>query len=241
MTDNHIITGQYVRIEQTPAAMSLRFWGYVIDLLTCLAYVLLFSWGTKSLGWSISWAETILLEVLPILIYQPVLESLCGGQTLGKYLLRTRVVRIDGTSPSMGDFLLRWLLMPVDIFFFGAVAAFSMLITPRRQRLGDLAAGTMVIRLNNYDKIRVHLDEFRFVRDGYEPTFSEARSLSEEQATRIARTLADRSSSRNNRITQLARELRSSLQIDLQHYYDDEHLLSDLLSDYRFFEMSNNI
>ena len=239
MTDKQIITGQYVRIEQTPASTTRRLTAFFIDMLVQGAYVLFTLISLENMHANPSTAFILLFIILPTLIYQPVCESLAGGKTLGKHLVGTRVVNVDGSQPSVGAFILRWLLMPVDVLFFGAVAAFTMLITPRRQRLGDLAAGTMVIRLNSYDKIRVHLDEYNYVRDGYRPTFKEARLLTEEQAQRIARTLADRSTSRRHRIELLACELRSSLQLPTQTYLSFEQFLTTLLSDYRFFEIEN--
>ena len=79
----------------------------------------------------------------------------------------------------VGDILLRWLLLPIDILLFGSVAAFSMLVTPRRQRVGDLAAGTMVIRLNSYDQMRVSLDEFRRAMEGIYSTSVCAETIDE--------------------------------------------------------------
>lgn len=236
--DRNILTGQFVRIEQTPAKTSLRFFGFLIDLLMQIAFFVFCGFLNKYTHLLASTAALIIFVVLPILLYQPVCESLTGGQTLGKYLLKTRVVRVDGSSPSVGDILLRWLLLSADILFFGAVAAFSMLVTARRQRLGDLAAGTMVIKLNTYDKIRVNLDEFRFVQDGYRPTYEAARRLTPEQAERIAHTLADRSTSRRHRIEQLARELQASLTPDEQ-VIEAELFLAALLSDYRYFDLNS--
>lgn len=159
-TDNNILTGQYVRIEQMPAKTALRFFALLIDWLVLVAYFYVVIFVDDYLHLSMSTSSTILFVVLPILLYQPVCETLTGGQTLGKFLLRTRVVCVDGSSPSMGDFLLRWLLLPIDLLFFGGVAAFTMLVSPRRQRLGDMAAGTMVIQMKGYDKIRISLDDY---------------------------------------------------------------------------------
>ena len=234
--DRNILTGQYVRIEQTPAKSSLRFFALIIDLMVMAAYIFLANFIDDYLQLNLSPAFIIIFVILPVLVYQPVCEALSGGQTLGKYLLKTRVVRCDGSSASVGDILLRWLLLPIDILLFGSVAAFSMLVTPRRQRVGDLAAGTMVIRLNSYDQMRVSLDEFRFVEDDYQPTYEQARQLSEEQTARIAHTLADRSTSRRHRIERLAIEMRGSLMLPadgLSH----ERFLSTLLSDYRYYSL----
>ena len=239
MTDNQIITGQYVRIEQTPAKMKLRLLAYLIDIALLVGYVLFWTYVTSSLHYSLGPTAQIIVIVLPILLYQPLCETLAGGQTLGKYLLKTRVVSTDGSQPSVGSFLLRWLLIPVDLMFAGAIAAFSMLITPRRQRIGDLAAGTMVIRLTTYNDIRVRLDEFAFVREGYQPTYTEAQQLTPEQADLIARTLADGSTSRYHRLSQLSAELHEQLQIPRQMPPRHERFLTTLLSDFRYYEMNS--
>lgn len=241
MTDNQIITGQYVRIEQTPAKTSQRFAGFIIDLVIQVAYAMFWLFTDDYLDLHMGRVAFVLLVVLPIILYQPVSETLAGGQTLSKFLLKTRVVSVDGSQPSVGSFLLRWLIMPIDVMFFGSVAAFSMLVTPRRQRLGDLAAGTMVIKLNSYEKIRVHLDEYAFVRDGYQPTYTEARQLDEQQATHIARTLADRSTSRQNRIEQLSLGMCRQLKLTAPAPSLHEWFLATLLSDYRYFEMNNEL
>ena len=69
-----------------------------------------------------------------------------GGQTLGKKLLKVRVVRVDGNPASMGEIALRTGLRLVDGLFLYLVGLIVMLVTgERRGRLGDLAAGTKVI------------------------------------------------------------------------------------------------
>src|SRR5918997_7154505 len=66
-----------------------------------------------------------------------------GGQTLGKKLLNLRVVTVDGRAPGMRDVAVRTVLRLVDTALVGLV---SMLATgERRARLGDLAAGTMIV------------------------------------------------------------------------------------------------
>jgi len=235
--DKKILTGQFVCIEQMPAKTLTRFFGLVIDWAVLVAYVFSVISVFDYLDIRLSTTLLLLFVALPFMLYQPVCEWLTGGQTLGKFLLKMRVARSDGGRASLGDVLLRWLLLPIDLMFCGAVAAFSMLVTPRRQRLGDLAAGTMVIKLKAYGKIRVSLDEFRFVQDGYQPTYDEARNLSEAQADHITRTLADRSSSRRHRIEQLARELRRELEMP-DEYSGHEQFLTTLLSDYRYFDLN---
>ena len=70
-----------------------------------------------------------------------VFESL-QGQTLGKRIAKLRVVRRDGSAPSTGRIALRTLLRPVDYTFVGILTVLAT--GKRRQRLGDLAADTIV-------------------------------------------------------------------------------------------------
>ena len=68
------------------------------------------------------------------------------GRTLAMVPLRLRVVGLDRGPVAGSQMGLRWLLLLADALFFGLVGLVSMLATPRRQRLGDLMAQTLVIR-----------------------------------------------------------------------------------------------
>ncbi|WP_084093428.1 RDD family protein [Amycolatopsis rifamycinica] len=70
-----------------------------------------------------------------------------GGQTPAMRRLRLRVVTLDGGHPSLGAFLLRELLMVVDGFAWGLAGLTVMLCNRRRQRFGDIVAGTVVVRV----------------------------------------------------------------------------------------------
>ena len=69
-----------------------------------------------------------------------------GGQTLGKRLLKLRVVRVDGSPAGMGEVAVRTLLRVIDGIALYLVGLIVMLVTgERRGRLGDLAGGTMIV------------------------------------------------------------------------------------------------
>lgn len=80
-------------------------------------------------------------------LYHVGFEALRDGQTPGKRLLGIRVVRNGGYPLGPGGAILRNLLRPLDFLpaFFGAGLVVA-LVTARTQRLGDLAAGTLVVR-----------------------------------------------------------------------------------------------
>ncbi len=70
-----------------------------------------------------------------------------GGQTPGMKWLGLRIVREeDGGEPTLGQHALRWLLLIVDGIAAGLVGLLIMISSERKQRLGDMAAHTLVVR-----------------------------------------------------------------------------------------------
>ena len=69
------------------------------------------------------------------------------GRTIGKIALGMRVVRAaDGTPCGWGRSVIRNLIRPIDLFFIGLPGALLVMLSPARQRIGDLLGGTLVIR-----------------------------------------------------------------------------------------------
>ena len=88
---------------------------------------------------------TIAFAALGLLYYG--LSEALTGQTLGKRALGIRVAKVDGSHPGPGAIAIRTLLRIVDNLPFAyLVGLIVVLVTgKRRQRLGDLAAGTTVV------------------------------------------------------------------------------------------------
>ena len=168
MSEANIITGQYVQISQSPASLGERIIAQRIDGFLVVCYLigitlliseLNLSFFSNGLVWMIG-------VYLPAIFYHFLMELFNHGQSVGKMVMRIRVVKKDGTTPGIGEFFMRWLLQLVDLGFSG-IGALIILISKNSQRLGDLAAGTMVIRLNDYRKIQVSLDEFYYLDRKY--------------------------------------------------------------------------
>lgn len=94
----------------------------------------------------------VLLILIPYL-YPLLYETMASGQTIGKKLLHIRVVSLDGGGPKMTSFILRWLLLPIDLFLSAGIGPLCIFFTKHQQRLGDLVAGTWVVRTQDYDKV----------------------------------------------------------------------------------------
>ncbi|GEM_PF-6835550 len=89
----------------------------------------------------------IILIALVVLVYPVILERFNRGRTVGQMAVGLRVVRVDGGPVNLGGSVARAALLLVDLFIsFGGVGGLAIALTRRHQRLGDMVAGTMVIR-----------------------------------------------------------------------------------------------
>ncbi|HEX8645845.1 MAG TPA: RDD family protein [Thermoleophilaceae bacterium] len=86
-----------------------------------------------------------LLYFLLTLAYYAGTEA-AWGATVGKRLLGLVVVTADGSRAGFGPVAIRNLLRVVDGFFFYLVGLIAVIATKNKQRVGDLAAGTFVVR-----------------------------------------------------------------------------------------------
>ncbi|HEV8338267.1 MAG TPA: RDD family protein [bacterium] len=94
-------------------------------------------------GWPALFALT--LTALPVLAYFILTEWLFGA-TLGKVVAGIRVQRIGGRKLGLGAAIIRNALRAVDIVPFYIFGALLVMVTDRKQRLGDVAAGSVVVR-----------------------------------------------------------------------------------------------
>ena len=76
-----------------------------------------------------------------------------NGQTIGKRQMKIKVVKLDGSRPRFSSYLLRWLLRIIDTSFVGVVGIIAISSSSKGQRIGDMVAGTTVIKLQEVQKI----------------------------------------------------------------------------------------
>lgn len=192
MDNFQIETAQNITIQQNVAHVTTRIGSYLLDLLIIIAYVILLffimSWLNYKPGIE-EWAVYLLLS-LPIMFYSLVFEILLNGQTPGKYANHIRVVKLDGSKPTLGSYLLRWLLRLIDLSLAsGSVAVLTILLNGKGQRLGDIAAGTTVIS----EKKRITLKDALIadIAENYKPTFPQVTMLSDADMQTIKKLYRD--------------------------------------------------
>lgn len=155
-----MITGEAVVVELPLAQLAARSLAFAVDVALLLLLNVLISIGyafTGVYGADAAFAAAMGIgtAVLTLVGIPVTVETLTRGRSLGKLIFGLRVVRDDGGPIRFRHALARGLAGLVVDFgalsgFTGAVALFSSLISPRGKRIGDMLAGTVVVR----DRVR---------------------------------------------------------------------------------------
>ena len=179
MSELSINTTQNVAINFSAASVGDRMLGFLLDTLIKIAYgiviyFVVFYWmGLNSLledmdMWSQMAVQTVFY--LPVVFYSLVLESMFEGQTIGKRIMKMRVIKLDGYQAGFGDYFIRWIMRIVDNGIGGGIIGLiTMLVNSKVQRLGDMAAGTAVITMKN--DISINHTILQEIREDYTPTY----------------------------------------------------------------------
>jgi uncharacterized RDD family membrane protein YckC len=154
MTDDQLSVQSVTGVDLTLkiAGPGTRSYAFVIDwhirLLLACAWLLV---ATVALQVKITWrTHDGLLSVLPAAIiyflYHPIVEVMTRGQTPGKRMAGVRILGRDGSQPSTTALLLRNVFRLIDslpaTYLVGLTTCF---LTEQRIRLGDMAAGTLLV------------------------------------------------------------------------------------------------
>ncbi len=201
MDNFQIETAQNISINQNVAHITTRIGSYLIDALFIIGYVIIifFIMGMLDMSPDMKYMSFYMLFMLPVFFYSLVFEVLMNGQTPGKYFNNTRVVKLDGSKPTFGSYLIRWMLRIVDFSLAGgSVAVLTILLNGKGQRLGDLAAGTTVIS----EKKRITLKDTiaSDVVEDYTPTYPQVTLLTDDDMHTIKNVFKDAKRKRNHKV-----------------------------------------
>jgi len=212
MSTIRVHTAQNVTLEYEVASLGDRIVAAILDYLVLIAWGVAWAllvttmnskYGSSGAGKAVDYTTPagiiaiiiIVLIVAPYVFYNLVCELLLNGQSIGKKAMNIRVVRLDGTAPRLGDYLLRWLLRLVDTGIGGGlVAIITIAANGRGQRLGDLAAGTTVVKLRPR---AAPLLASALPLAGYQVVFPQAALLADHDVA-LVRQLVQQASARQN-------------------------------------------
>ena len=238
-------TPESIAFSYELAGIGSRFLALAVDLLIQIIVLLLIVWGIVQIGGHAPvahakalpqgerfWSNVAVALIIAFLFtlffgYFIVFEALWNGQTPGKRALGLRVVRDGGYPIDFSASLIRNLIRVGEMGLgFYAISAVVALLSEENKRLGDIAAGTIVVRDARMQRPD---DLLRGVET--EPLYASTAYVSGEERAIIKRFLERRDDLEPERrrvlAAQIAERVRPRVPSDLQRL-EDEALLERL-------------
>lgn len=236
-----IATTHHVDIAFEAAPVSSRMVAVAIDyalIIACLAAMYAVSNEVSSIAHGSDVAYYVLTAIYVVflvgIIFAPFIqEAIFDGQTIGKRILGIRVIALDGSSPSMGAFFTRWLTGIVELIgSMGVIGTVSVVVTKYSQRLGDLVAGTVVVKVPNGVNVRsLRVD----TAPDHVVMFSGVRSLTDEDVRVIRDVLHSTNSGISEEMSLKIMDrtaLRVAAKISADHQLTSRDFLLRVLADF---------
>jgi uncharacterized RDD family membrane protein YckC len=246
MVELQINTTQNVNINFIAASVGERILAYIIDLIIKLAYVVVTYQITfnlfeieKVLDGMDDWSRIAVLVsfYLPVVFYSLIFETFLDGQTIGKRIMKIKVVKIDGYQASIYDYIVRWFFRIVDLnMMSGIVALIAIATSKKSQRLGDMTAGTSVITLKN--NVNISHTILEDLKEDYVPTYPNVIKLSDNDARIIKETFIRAKTAKDyNTLIKLRQKIIEV--IELKEYNEnDMQFIDTILKDYNYYTQS---
>ena len=237
MNNLQINTTQNVNLNYTIVSVGERILAFFIDVFILYLYSILVNLIGDAIGYVYHdrWTQRglVALIFLPAMFYSLLMHIIFNGRTVGKMLLKMRVVKIDGSPVHWSNFLVRWMLRLVDIWLFiGSIGILTILFSEKKQRLGDAAAGTVVISTKNKTKVsHTILEE---VEDTYVPIFTNVTLLTDKDIRLIKETFYIAKRSNDFKTLKALRDKVDSILLTNSELYDNQYL-ETVLKDYNYF------
>jgi len=198
-------SAQNVKIEYELASVGQRAMAALLDLIAFTIYYVIFNMvvGFPSM-FEAEPGTTLFLKLLllklPWIFYNPLIEYLTQGQSLGKYILGIRVVTASGERPGLREVFTRWIFkadflwISADFFvlFWFALGLMGIVYagtSTRRQRMGDVMANTVVIKTKS--SVRYTLKDVLSIKsqENYTPVYPGAITFTDEDMLLIKNTI----------------------------------------------------
>lgn len=247
MENINLHTTQNVAIHYRAAGLGLRIVSILLDTIFRYAYffvgfMLFYSLWFKSYsnGYQMDQEKNelyiglFILFLLPFFLYHLLCETFLNGQSFGKKIVKIKVVKLNGTQPNFGSYLLRSVFRIIDDGIIGIVVIAA---SKNSQRLGDMVAGTSVIELN--PKMTIQDTILNEQKPDYKIMYGQVSLLSDKDANIIKEVLQfAKSQEQPDHLKLLAEKIKNKYGIYGVHQ-NDEDFLNTLLADYSQYKFEN--
>lgn len=237
-----ITTSQNIDIDYQLADLGTRIVARILDYVVfigiyIIAIIITLITGAFSnytgTGQNIGIFVALGLWIILCVLYDLLCEVLMNGQSIGKRAAKIKVISLSGTRPGFGQYLLRWIFRIVDFgFTFGSCALISVILTDKKQRIGDIVAGTTVV------SVKAKFTEFVFGAppEDYEPVYNEVAQLTDKDVVLIHDVIRNFNHTRNSTLVyKLAIKLKNFLNVSYSKEINEYQFLEIVLNDYNTF------
>ncbi|MEP6927116.1 MAG: RDD family protein [Ginsengibacter sp.] len=255
-----IATPFNIDLEFEIAEFHKRLFAYLIDFTLLLLYFISMKYFYYG-GFNMVSKEVlqnhvgidILTISIPMLLYSLVTEVMLHGQTIGKKLMNIRVISLDGGEPHLSQFMVRWMFKAFEWPFFfgytiltreslvvyilitgflGIIVVIIIAVNKKNQRLGDLAANTVVVNTKSVfsvqDTVFMEIEQ-----NNYVVKFPEVLKLSDRDINTIKNVINQFYKNHNTQTClRVANKVQEVLKIRTDLYAID--FLEKLLADYNY-------
>ncbi len=251
-----ISTAFNIDLEFEIAPFHKRLLAYLVDFFILVIYLFSMKFVLYD-GFAITLRDNMGLDIilisLPMLLYSLLTELWMNGQTVGKKLMSIRVISMDGGEPTLGQYITRWITKFFEWpFLFGyvvlserALLAYVIVtgflgigvliiiaVTKNSQRLGDLAAGTVLV--NTRSSMSIADTVFMDVQDfNYKVQFPQVMRLSDGDINTIKSVLTQSRKTRNDEMCYRV-EAKVKEVLGIQSTLSPADFLEKLLEDYNY-------
>jgi uncharacterized RDD family membrane protein YckC len=226
-----IHTTQNIDIDYEIGGLGERILARLLDSLFIIPLVLIVA-IIAPVSTTVAVVLGIIFGALGFVFYDLLCEVFFNGQSLGKKIMKIRVISLDGGRPRFSQFLLRWLFRIVDFALGGGlVALLCAALSDKTQRVGDLVAGTVIVRTIP----RTQNNKLVYIKteDAYEPIFPQAVQMTDKDIALIHEVINSYVRTGNNVVVyNLDDKIRNHLSINLPPNMNSMQFLQTLLKDY---------
>lgn len=226
----YINTSQNVQINYKISSIGDRLIAYLIDTLVIIGIII----GFAIIGSRTGSQIVLFLAFVTVFFYHLICEITMNGQSIGKRNRGIRVMKKDGNAATFSTYFLRFLFRPIDsLYGLGLAVVF---FTDNNQRIGDLAAGTVVVYVVTENELRNQIKEQMVQPKDEEIMYSEVTQLSDNEIQFIRKVLRKRVNEKNHEnIHELAKKIASKMDINIDgavSYYFLDRVVQDYYNTY---------
>lgn len=207
MSKINVTSAQNVSLQYELAGIGNRIGAFLIDLF----HLVLIYWLCLLMSVSFRGNEGEVVWViftLYVFFYSLVSEIFFSGQSIGKRIVKLRVVRASGEKLTPYDCVIRWSFRWLDIYTaVGIIGIVNILSTKKHQRIGGILSDTIVVKVNGTKRMKLdHLLSLK-TNKGAQLEFPRVKEFNDEEMLMVKNAIAQIKKNKNQAHKEILNEM----------------------------------